>query len=119
MSSKTAIMYGIKNCDTIKKARQWLEDNGVEYNFHDYKKEGISPEKLIAWIDNFGWENVVNRKGTSWRSLSEELRNSADKNSAIQLMIENPSLIKRPIIETSGENIIGFNPSEYKEIFTL
>ena len=92
-------LYGIPNCNTMKKARKWLEANGIEYTFHDYKKSGVPEKNLKQWVKKAGWETVLNRRGTTWRKLDEKIRNNIDEASAIEVMLENPSAIKRPVLE--------------------
>lgn len=101
--------YGIPNCDTVKKARAWLEANGVEYAFHDYKKEGADPEKLAAWSDAVGWEPLLNRRGTTYRGLTDADKADIDRAKAIRLMQANPSLIKRPVVEHPDGLLVGFD----------
>ena len=113
-------VYGIPNCNTVKKARTWLEQNGVEYNFHDYKKKGITPEKIQFWFKQFPWEKLVNKAGTTWKSLSDEEKELVqNEKSAIELMVLKTSVIKRPIIEGYAGKavVIGFSEKEYEEIF--
>ena len=110
-------MYGIPNCDTIKKARKWLEANGVDYKFHDYKKSGVPEKELKQWAKNVGWETLLNRRGTTWRKLDDAIKENIDKPSAIKVMLENPSSIKRPVLETSNSLLVGFNEDNYKEAF--
>ena len=110
-------MYGIPNCDTIKKARKWLEANGVDYNFHDYKKAGVPEDELKLWVKTIGWEILLNRRGTTWRKLEDSVKENIDEASAIQVMIENPSSIKRPILEIDDQLLIGFAEDTYKEAF--
>jgi len=111
-------MFGIKNCDTIKKARKWLEAEGIEYQFHDYKKEGLSSEMLNAWIADLGWEALVNKRGTTWRKLPEDSKESMDEAAAIQVMLENASIIKRPLlVDDSNNKLLGFKAEEYQEFF--
>jgi Spx/MgsR family transcriptional regulator len=108
-------MFGIKNCDTIKKARKWLESEGIEYQFHDYKKEGISPELLDVWVQDLGWEALVNKRGTTWRKLPEETKESINQSSAIEIMLANTSIIKRPLLVDDAENkLLGFKADEYQ-----
>lgn len=108
------IVYGIKSCDTVKKALNWLTENNIEYKFHDYKKEGISSEKLDAWSSQRGWEILVNKKGTTWKNLTEQEKEAVtDQKSAVALMKEKTSVIKRPVIEGNGKLIVGFNEKEY------
>lgn len=106
-------IYGINNCDTMKKARAWLKDQGLEYSFHDYKKNGLNAELLRAWVNQLGWEALINRRGTSWRALSEADREHIDETSAIALMLHNPSLIKRPLLDINGRYLAGFSPELY------
>lgn len=106
-------LYGIPNCDTVKKARTWLDGQGVAYEFHDYKKAGITAAKLKAWCKAFGWERVLNRAGTTFRKLPDAAKVGLDQTKAIALMIEHPSMIKRPIVEHEGGRLIGFDQSEW------
>lgn len=109
------IVYGIKNCDTVKKALNWLKANNKAFEFHDYKKEGITTEKLQSWSSQVGWENLLNRRGTTWRKLDEETRNSVtDETQAINVMLTNTSIIKRPVIEKEGKVLmVGFDEASY------
>lgn len=109
------IVYGIPNCNTVKKARVWLAENGFNPEFHDFKKKGITIEKLNQWCDVFGWEVVLNKKGTTWRKLSPEVQKSiVDQQSAIAILLENNSAIKRPVVEVDGKPVlISFNEEEY------
>lgn len=109
-------IYGIKNCDTVKKAIKWLDENKVEYHFHDYKKEGISEEKLKAFTNQFGWEKVVNSRGTTFRKL-EESQKPTNESEAIALMKEQTSIIKRPILQGDEIFLIGFKADEYEAAF--
>jgi len=111
-------LYGIPNCDTMKKARKWLADNGVEYAFHDYKKLGVEQEKLDAWIEAVGWETLLNRRGMMWRKVPDDVKASIDEQSAIRLMLETPSIIKRPVLEANGKVTVGFNPEIYEDLFS-
>jgi arsenate reductase len=110
-------MYGIKNCDTIKKARKWLEAENIDYTFHDYKKEGVDENLFKGWLSDLGWEVVINRRGTTWRKLPEEQKNTMDEASALVAMLDNPSIIKRPLLVHDGKNILGFKADEYALIF--
>ncbi|TMM46573.1 ArsC family reductase [Qipengyuania marisflavi] len=107
--------YGIPNCDTVKKARKWLDGQGRDYAFHDYKKVGADPAKLGEWADAVGWEVLLNRRGTTYRKLSEMQKAGIDRASAIALMVEHPSLIKRPVAEHSGGVLVGFDPEQWNE----
>ena len=109
----TLTLYGIKNCDTIKKARAWLEGAGIRYRFHDYRAEGLAPEKLAAWIDQLGWEVLLNKAGTSFRALPEAEKQGLDAARARALMAANPTLIKRPVLEGDEVLLVGFKPDLY------
>jgi arsenate reductase len=107
-------VYGIPNCNTVKKAINWLKLNNPEFEFHDYKKKGISQEKLQQWSEKAGWETLVNKKGTTWRTLPPDQQQMiTDEKSAIELMIQKPSVIKRPVIETGRKLIVGFDEEKY------
>ena len=106
-------LYGIKNCDTVKKAKAWLEAQGIEYTFHDFRKDGLDAGLLATWEASLGWETLLNRRGTSWRKLDESKREGLDREHAMALMLEQPSLIKRPVLETGTKTLIGFNAEEY------
>jgi arsenate reductase len=107
-------LYGIPNCDTVKKARAWLADHGVEHRFHDFKKAGVPPDRLQAWLASAGWERLLNRQGTTWRKLDEATRSAVtDPAGAAALMQDQPSVIKRPVIEwADGTVTIGFDAGE-------
>ena len=110
-------MYGIKACDTIKKARDWLAAKGVAYDFHDYKALGVTPAKLAQWSSEVGWETLLNRAGTTFRALSEADKQGIDEAKAIRLMTANPSMIKRPVLEHGGRILVGFKPAAYEVEF--
>ena len=110
-------VYGIKACDTMKKARTWLEAHGVDYTFHDYKASGVEPETVSRWMDQVGWECVLNRNGTTFRKLDEGDRAELNAGKALGLMVTNPSMIKRPVIEGGRELVVGFNPELYARVF--
>lgn len=103
-------VYGIPNCDTVKKARTWLDANGIVYAFHDYKKEGADPARLAKWAETVGWEPLLNRAGTTFRKLDEADRSDIDAAKALALMAAHPSLIKRPVVEYRGGLLVGFKP---------
>ena len=107
-------VYGIPNCDTVKKARAWLDGHGVAYAFHDYKREGADPARLAAWSDAAGWEGLLNRRGTTFRALSEADRSDIDRAKALRLMQAHPSLIKRPVVEHGGGLLVGFDAAEWE-----
>ena len=110
-------LYGIPNCDTMKKARKWLADNGIDYLFHDYKKLGIERDKLGEWIEAVGWEVLLNRRGMMWRKVPDEVKASIDEASAIELMLEPPSIIKRPVLEAKGKVTVGVKAESHPEHF--
>jgi arsenate reductase len=113
----TTTIYGIKNCDTMKKARAWLDGHGVAYEFHDYKTAGAPKEKLKAWCDELGWETLLNRAGTTFRKLPEADKEGLNERKALALMLEQPSMIKRPVLEVGGKLLVGFKPDIYaKEV---
>lgn len=107
-------LYGIKNCDTMKKARTWLDEHGVPYQFHDYKTSGIDRERLEAWSKQVGWEVLLNRAGTTFRKLPESDRADLNERKAIALMLAQPSMIKRPVLEKGARLLVGFKPAEYQ-----
>ena len=111
-------IYGIKNCDTMKKARAWLDEKGVAYVFHDYKALGIDRDHLDDWTARAGWEQVLNRAGTTFKKLPETDKLDLDREKAIALMTAQPSMIKRPILEADGELVVGFKPETYAATFT-
>ncbi|MHA3791667.1 ArsC family reductase [Sphingomonas sp. YL-JM2C] len=112
----TITMYGIKNCDTIKKARTWLEGRGVGYDFHDYKASGIDRATLKKWAGVVGWEVLLNRAGTTFRKLPDADRADIDEAKAIALMEAQPSMIKRPVLDAGGELLVGFKPDAYEKM---
>ena len=114
----TVSMYGIKNCDTIKKARKWLEAHGVEYEFHVYKTEGVDPGKLDTWCDELGFEALVNKRGTTYRKLGDDIKANLDEATAKKVMLENPSIIKRPLLDTGSERLVGFDAERYAQLFS-
>ena len=109
----TPTLYGISNCDTVKKARTWLADRGVAYDFHDYKKSGIDRARLEGWVDKLGWEKLLNRAGTTFRKLSDADKADVDRAKAIGLMLVQPSLIKRPVVEHGDGLLVGFKPDDW------
>jgi len=109
----TITMYGIRNCDTVKKARAWLDAQDVDYTFHDYKSSGVDREHLQRWCDELGWETLLNRAGTTFRKLPEADRHGLDKRKALALMLAQPSMIKRPVLDLGGQLLVGFKPEVY------
>ena len=110
-------IYGIKNCDTMKKARAWLDQHGVAYQFHDYKSAGVERGELEGWAHAVGWEVLLNRAGTTFRALPEKDKQSLGEKTAVALMVAQPSMIKRPVLETGGKIEIGFKPERYAAVF--
>lgn len=112
------IVYGIPNCNTVKKAQDWLKQNKVDYTFHDFKKAGITESKLKEWTKRVGWQALVNKKGTTWRQLDAKVQESiVDETSAIALMLEKSSVIKRPVVETAKNVVLGFDEVVYQQEF--
>jgi arsenate reductase len=111
-------LYGIPNCDTVKKARTWLEARGITYSFHDFKKAGLNADTVAGWLKDVEWDVLVNRKGTTWRGLDEARKNAiVDAASAVSLMLESPSVIKRPVLVAQGRTHVGFSDAGYQQIF--
>lgn len=110
-------LYGIPNCDTVKKARAWLDSRGVPYAFHDYKKAGVDRAQLEGWVAALGWETVLNRSGTTFRKLDPAATHGLDARKAVALMVEHPSAIRRPIVTGLARPVIGFKPDLYAEAF--
>ena len=113
-------MYGIKNCDTIKKARRWLEEQGVAYQFHDYRADGLSEQLLRDFVERLGWQPLLNTRGTTWRKLDETQRNACDNaDAAVALMLEQPAIIKRPLLDNgNGHALLGFSTDSYQQFIT-
>lgn len=109
----TATMYGIKNCDTVAKARKWLEAHDQAYDFHDYKAVGIDRARLEGWVHEHGWETILNRAGTTFRKLEDADKQDLDADKAIALMLAQPSMIKRPILDLGDRRLVGFKPDAY------
>jgi arsenate reductase len=114
--AKTITIYGIKNCDTMKKARAWLDGHGVAYAFHDYKLSGIERRQLEGWASKVSWETLLNRAGTTFRKLPDKDKERLNEKKAIALMIAQPSMIKRPVLEVGGKLVVGFKPEEYAKV---
>jgi len=111
-------LYGIKNCDTVKKARKWLDDSGIEYQFHDFRLDGLSADAVQAWLDELGWETLVNKRSTSWKQLSPDVRDAMDASAAAAAILDQPTLIKRPLLDTGHSRFTGFSAQSYEKIFT-
>ena len=110
-------VYGIPSCDTMRRARRWLDERGVAHAFHDYRKAGITAERLEGWSARVGWDQLLNRRGTTYGKLDEGEREGIDEAKAIRLMVEHPSLVKRPVIEHGDEVIVGFDETLYTKVF--
>lgn len=108
-------IYGIKNCTTVKKTFTWFEERNIPYEFHDYKKQGVPPDHLVAWCQAMGWKALLNTKGLTWRKLTPEQQDISTQSKALATMMEYPSVIRRPIVETTdGRVLVGFNPTEFE-----
>ena len=114
-SMSKVILFGIKNCDTMKKAFNWLTSNGIDYEFTDYNKAGVAAAHLADWSQRAGWETLLNKRGLTWKKLTEAERTDVNETKAIELMAQYPSLIKRPVLDTGRQLIIGFTPENYAE----
>ena len=112
-----AILYGIKNCDTVKKARKFLDANQVDYSFHDFREDGLNPIQLSAWSAELGWESLLNKRSTTWRQLPDETKENINEMLALMVMEDQPTLIKRPVLELSDRILVGFNEKTYTELF--
>ena len=112
-------VFGIKNCDTIKKARNWLTDQGIEYQFHDFRANGIDRDRIETWIQQAGWETVLSRRGTTWRKLDAAIQDTVNRDNVAALLAEHPAMIKRPVLDIDGDISIGFKPDLYQSIFNL
>ncbi|WP_252097715.1 ArsC family reductase [Pseudoalteromonas sp. NBT06-2] len=111
------VMYGIKNCDTIKKAKKWLETNGIAFEFHDYRVQGLTNEMLVEFEAALGWELLLNKRGTTYRQLTQEQKEGLNKQSALELLLEFPAMIKRPLLVHNNASHLAFKDLQYKEIF--
>jgi len=110
----TPVLYGIPNCDTVKKARVWMDQSGLAWTFHDYKKAGIDEARLRGWVDQVGWETLLNRAGTTFRKLPDADKANLNADKAVALMLAQPSMIKRPVVETGDGLLVGFRPEAWK-----
>ncbi|MFT7286348.1 MAG: arsenate reductase [Halieaceae bacterium] len=113
----TAVLFGISNCDTVRKARRWLDARHITYRFHDFRKDGTDPVTVRAWIARSGWELVVNRRSSSWKALAEPIRTSMDAPGALDAILQQPTLVKRPVLVTDEALEFGFSEARYGEIF--
>lgn len=111
------IVYGIKNCDTVKKARRWLEANDVAYTFHDFRADGLDKDTITSWLQSVSWEVLLNKRGTTWRKLDDPRKESLDEATAVELMLANPTLIKRPVATVDQDCVVGFKEADYAHYF--
>ena len=111
------VLFGIKNCDTVRKARRWLEEHDVDFTFHDVRSDGLTQEQVAKWIDALGWEVVLNKRSTSWKTIDPTRRENLDADSVNTLLVELPTLIKRPVLEYDGAVYVGFKADSYHSIF--
>ena len=114
----TVTLYGIKNCDTIRKARRWLNDQDVEFTFHDFRSDGLDKSQLSQWVNELGWEVLVNKRGTTWRKLDPDIKENIDQEMALNIMLEQPAIIKRPVLDIGSKRIVGFSAETYRLIFS-
>jgi len=112
-------IYGLKNCDTCRKARSWLKERGIDHEFHDVRADGITSADVQRWADTAGWEKLLNRRGTTWRGLSDTDKEAVDEAKAVSLMSENPALIKRPVFEQAGKVVVGFTADDQQDVSRL
>ncbi len=110
-------LYGIKNCDTVKKARKWLDTKGIEYQYHDFREDGVDQEAVTVWIEELGWQNLLNRRSTSWKALNEQARENMNEKAAHKAVMLHPTLIKRPLLDTGKQRYTGFSAASYAKIF--
>ena len=111
------ILYGIANCDTVRKARNWLTSHNVDYQFHDFRKDGLTPRQLKHWSTVVGWETLLNRRGQTWRKLTDKKKADINEASALKLMQAEPTLIKRPVLEVNSQVHVGFKDADYQDLF--
>jgi len=116
--SQLVTLYGIPNCNTIKAARAWLDGRGIAYDFHDYKKRGLDEATLRAWVSELGWKALINKRGQMWRKLDPALSDSLDEEAAIRVMLETPSIIRRPVLDTGQRRSVGFHEGQYAEMLS-
>lgn len=111
------ILYGIKNCDTIKKARKWLECHDIDYQFHDFRKDGIDEKLINQWCEELNWETLLNKRGTTWRKLPEDTKNTMNQSNAIKIMLDQPAIIKRPVLDIGIKRVVGYSEDTYTALF--
>ncbi len=111
-------LYGIRNCDTVKKARNWLEDRHIDYHFHDFREDGLSESQVRAWLEEMDWSQLVNKRSTSWKALDAGTREAMSAETAVGAIMHHPTLIKRPLLDTGKQRFTGFSADEYERIFS-
>ncbi len=112
-------LYGIKTCDTIRKARRWLTDQSIEFTFHDFRSAGLDKSQLSQWADELGWELLLNKRSTTWKNLAPDIKESMGRHSALDIMLEQPTIIKRPILDLGNKRVVGFSEQNYRAVFAL
>lgn len=117
MSETNITLYGIKNCDTVKKARLWFDKNRIDYTFHDFRSDGLEPEQVSAWLKQLGWEKLINKRSTTWKTLGQSTKAILDNETAVEVIIDAPTLIKRPLIDSGSTIHLGFNIKDYEALF--
>lgn len=110
-------LFGIPNCDTVKKARKWLEAAGIDHEFHDFRKDGLSASQVESWVEALGWETLVNKRSTTWKGLDDDVKQTLNDTNVVALVLENPTLIKRPLLDNGAQPQVGFKPAQYEELF--
>jgi len=110
-------IYGIKNCDTVKKTRRWLDSNGIDFQFHDFRNDGLDENTIHAWLEKVSWETLLNKRGTTWRKLDDPRKDQLDQAIAVELMLANPTLIKRPVLSHNEDVMVGFKEADYAAYF--
>ena len=111
------IIYGISNCDTVKKAKNWLDSHNIDYNFHDFRKDGINKDIINGWLNTVAWDKILNKRSTSWRNLDASTQQAVNATNVVDLLVENPTLIKRPVMDVNDIITVGFNSDTYQGIF--
>ena len=112
-----ATLYGIKNCDTVKKARRWLEQQAIDYRFHDFRADGLTKAQVATWVKQLGWEALVNKRSTTWKQLDEATRDGLNDTNVVAVILANPTLIKRPLLDLDRQYHLGFKETDYRQLF--
>lgn len=111
-------VFGISNCDTVKKARRWFEEQNIDYQFHDFRKDGLTPAMVEQWLDHCAWDQLVNKRSTTWRQLDQDTKDGLGRDNVVALLTAHPTLIKRPVIRTDNSLLLGFNPEQVNALFS-